>query len=114
MPAAKIPADVAKIEPVSNTHVPEEILAGEVTRLVTGVPLAKTPTSPNVIDWFAYTIKGRINPPSGNTVITLGIPPMVPIEATPSLSNDASRTPSVLILNALVAYDVVPFANDEI
>jgi len=44
MPAAKLPADVATTGPL-NTHVPEEILAGEVTRLVTGVPLAKTPTS---------------------------------------------------------------------
>ena len=44
MPAAKMPADVATTGPL-NTHVPEEILAGEVTRLVIGVPLAKTPTS---------------------------------------------------------------------
>jgi hypothetical protein len=44
MPPAKMPAVVATTGPL-NTHVPEEILAGEVTRLVTGVPLAKTPTS---------------------------------------------------------------------
>ena len=44
VPAAKMPADGATTPPL-NTQVPEEILAGEETRLVTGVPLAKTPTS---------------------------------------------------------------------
>ena len=43
VPAAKIPSVVATTWAL-NAHVPEEILAGEVTRLVTGVPLAKTPT----------------------------------------------------------------------
>ena len=57
---------------------------------------------------------GRINPPSDNTVISLGTPPRVPTEAMPSVSNDVSKTPAVLILNALVAYDIVLFANDEI
>jgi hypothetical protein len=56
----------------------------------------------------------RIIPPSDNTVISRGTPPKVPTEAMPSVSNDESRTPAVLILNALVTYDIVLFANDEI
>ncbi len=56
----------------------------------------------------------RINPPSDNTVISRGVPGRVPTEAMPSVSNDESRTPAVLILNALVTYDIVLFANDEI
>jgi hypothetical protein len=57
---------------------------------------------------------GRINPPSDNTVISRGTPPKVPTEAMPSVSNVVSRTPAVLILNALVTYEDVWFANDEI
>ena len=56
----------------------------------------------------------RINPPSDNTVISRGSPGRVPTEAMPSVSNDESRTPAVLILNALVTYDNVLFANDVI
>jgi hypothetical protein len=56
----------------------------------------------------------RINPPSDNTVISRGSPGRVPTEAMPSVSNVVSRTPAVLILNALATYDIVLFANDEI
>ena len=114
VPAAKMPADVATTRAL-NTHVPEEIVAGEVTRLVTGVPLAKTPTSgvdDSKVIMFTAEI-GRINPPSDNTVTSRGIPATVPTEAMPSVSNVVSRTPAVLILNALVTYDIVLFANDE-
>ena len=115
MPAAKMPAVVATTPPL-NTHVPEEILAGEVTRLVTGVPLAKTPTScVDISKVMLLTVEiGRIIPPSDNTVISRGIPLRVPTEAMPSVSNVVSRTPAVLILNALVTYDIELFANDEI
>jgi hypothetical protein len=115
MPPAKMPADVATTRPL-NTHVPEEILAGEVTRLVTGVPLAKTPTScVDISKVMLLNVEAaRIIPPSDNTVISRGTPPKVPTEAMPSVSNDESRTPAVLILNALVTYDIVLFANDEI
>ena len=115
MPAAKMPAVVATTPPL-NTHVPEEILAGEVTRLVTGVPLAKTPTSCVDISkvMLSNVEAARITPPSDNTVISRGSPGRVPTEAMPSVSNDESRTPAVLILNALVTYDIELFANDEI
>ena len=115
MPAAKMPADVATTWPL-NTHVPEEILAGEVTRLVTGVPLAKTPTSCVDISkvMLSNVEAAGITPPSDNTVISRGSPGRVPTEAMPSVSNVVSRTPAVLILNALVTYDIVLFANDEI
>ena len=111
-----MPADVATTAPFPNSHVPEEILAGELTRLVTGVPLGKIPKScidvSKVIMFTADT--GRTNPPSDSTVISRGGPPRVPTEATPSVSNDVSRTPAVLILNALTANDIELFANDEI
>ena len=114
MPAAKIPAAVATIEPDPNSHVPEEILAGEVARFATGVPLAKIPTRFNDGALFTTADTGRTNPPSDSTVISRGGPPRVPTEATPSVSNDVSRTPAVLILNALTANDIELFANDEI
>jgi hypothetical protein len=110
-----MPAVVATTKAL-NKHVPEEIVAGEVTRLVTGVPLAKTPTScvdDSKVIIFIVEI-GRINPPSDNTVTSRGIPLRVPTEAMPSVSNVVSRTPAVLILNALVTYDIELFANDEI
>ncbi len=115
MPAAKMPAVVATTKAL-NKHVPEEIVAGEVTRLVTGVPLAKTPTScvdDSKVIIFIVEI-GRINPPSDNTVTSRGIPLRVPTEAMPSVSKVVSRTPAVLILNALVTYDIELFADDEI
>jgi hypothetical protein len=115
VPAAKMPADVATTKAIDK-HVPEEIVAGGVTRLVTGVPLAKTPTScvdDSKVIIFIVEI-GRINPPSDNTAISRGTPPKVPTEAMPSVSNVVSRTPAVLILNALATYDIVLFANDEI
>ena len=114
VPAAKIPAAVATIEPLPNSHVPEEILVGEVTKLVTGVPLAKIATRLNAGAKLTTAQIDRISPPSDNTVISRGAPPRVPTEATPSASNDVSRTPTVLILNALSAYDAELFTTVRI
>ena len=114
VPAAKIPAAVATIEPLPNSHAPEEILAGEVARFATGVPLAKIATRLNAGAKLTTAQIDRISPPSDNTVISRGGPLRVPTDAMPSASNDVSRTPAVLILNALVAYDILLFANDEI